>query len=262
MNEVSKSSVFKVKNSALTAAELQDKELERQLSLFQLFRKLYEHHSGLLDEIFQLENLDQGSYKGLKPNYLQGVVDDSMVYVITNLSKNTTQRLQQPQRIWTIGRDANSGISVADKYLSERHAAIQYIDEQGFYLIDFNSANGSFVNGQPVLGPTQIKDGDRIRLGSINFDFFVTHTCQNLPTVAVELLMQLVPRMDANTVKILNSSHEPQKQVTKNLNDVLEDAQESLLIEDLEHRHDGFSAEEKSEILERFYNRQSFHYPS
>lgn len=255
MTEVSKSSVFTVQSSDITA-ELQDKELERQLSLFQLFRKLYEHHSGLLDEIFQLENLDQRSLTELKPNYIQGVVDDTGVYVITNLSSHKTQRLQQPQKIWTIGRDAHSGIAVADKYLSERHAAIQYIDEQGFYLIDFNSANGSFVNGQPVLSPTQIKDGDRIRLGSLNFDFFVAHTSHNLPTVAVELLMQLVLRVDASSVKILNSYDEQQKQVTTNL---VEDTQESLLVENLGHRHGGFSIEEKSEILDRFYNGRSIY---
>lgn len=258
MTEVSKSSVFTVKSSALTT-ELQDKELERQLGLFQLFRKLYEHHSGLLDEIFQLENLDQRSHTGLKPNYVQGVVDDCVVYVITNLSNNKTQRLQQPQKIWTIGRDTNSGIPVTDKHISDRHAAIQYIDEQGFYLIDFNSANGSFVNGQPILGPTHIKDGDRIRLGSVNFDFFVTHTCHNLPTVAVELLMQLVPRTDANTAEILNSSHEKQKQVTKNFTNSTELAPESAPSENLGHRYGGFSAEEKSEILNRFYDRRSLY---
>ncbi|WP_442941216.1 FHA domain-containing protein [Nostoc sp.] len=35
------------------------------------------------------------------------------------------------------------------------------MDHQGFYLIDFNSTTGSFVNG------------DRIHLGNMTFDFFV-----------------------------------------------------------------------------------------
>jgi pSer/pThr/pTyr-binding forkhead associated (FHA) protein len=262
MTEKSKSSVFTVESSPMTD-ELRDKELERQLSLFQLFRKLYEHHSGLLDEILRLENLDQRSLTSIKPHYLQGVVDASVACVITNLCENKTQRLQQPQGIWTIGRDSNSGIHIADQYISDRHAAIQYIDEQGFYLIDFNSANGSFVNGEPVYQPMQLKDGDRIRLGSITFNFFMEHTCRTLPTVAVELLMQLVPRINANSAKILNRSHEMQKHPAKNLNDSVEVARKSGLMEDLKyHQHDGFSAEDKSDILERLFNKQTLYDPS
>ncbi|MBW4643275.1 MAG: FHA domain-containing protein [Goleter apudmare HA4340-LM2] len=261
MTEISKLSVFKARNLPITA-ELQNKELERQLGLFQLFRKLYEHHSGLLDEILQLENLDQRSFTGLKPHYVQGVVDASVVYVITNLNENKTQSFQQAQGIWTIGRDANNGISIMDKYLSDRHAAIQYIDGQGFYLIDFSSANGSFVNGKPVHQPTQLRDGDRIRLGSVNFDFFVNHACRNLPTVAIELLMQLVPKIEANSVKKLDSANKRQKQVTKNFDNSVEATQGSGLIKSLGHQHDSFSTEEKSEILDRFLNRQSSYHPS
>lgn len=237
-------------------AELQEQELEQQLGLFQVFRKLYEHHTSLLDEILQLENLDQRSLTGVKSHYVEGVVDASKVYVVTNLCENKTQRLQQPQGIWTIGRDGNSGICIADKYLSDRHAAIQYIEDQGFYLFDFNSANGSFVNGEPVYQPIKLKDGDRIRLGTITFDFFVNHLCRTLPTVAIELLMQLVPRMDSNSVKILNSQHEQQKHRTQNLNDSLEAARESGLIEEMGHEHSSFSAEEKSDILDRLFSKQ------
>jgi pSer/pThr/pTyr-binding forkhead associated (FHA) protein len=260
MTEISNSHVFPVKSSPMTA-ELQDQELERQLSLFQLFRKLYEHHSSLLGEILQLENLDQRSLTGVKPHYVQGVVDASVACVITNLSENKTQRLQQPQGIWTIGRDSNTGIQITDQYISDRHAAIQYIDDQGFYLIDFNSANGSFVNGEPVYKPIQLKDGDRIRLASITFDFFVNYTSHTLPTVAVELLMQLVPGIDGNSAKILNRSHNMQKQPTKNLNDSVEVISKSGLIEELgHHQHDGFTTEEKSDILDRLFNRQKSEY--
>ncbi|NJR76151.1 MAG: FHA domain-containing protein [Scytonema sp. CRU_2_7] len=187
-------------------AELQEKELERRLSLFQVFLKLYEQHSSLLDDILQLENLTQASF-AVNQSYVQGVIDGSTVYVITNLCDNKTQSLQQPQQIWTIGRDDSNGIYIADKYLSARHAAIQYIEQQGFYLFDFKSTNGSFVNGEPVYQPTKLNDGDRIRLGMITFDFFVNHTCRTLPTVALELLMQLVPGMDNHSINIFNSTN-------------------------------------------------------
>lgn len=257
MTEISKSSVFSIKNSPMSA-ELRDQELERQLSLFQLFRKLYEHHSGLLDDILELENLDQRSLRGVKTHYVQGVVDASVVCVITNLCENKTQRLQQSQGIWTIGRDNNSGIHIADQYISDRHAAIQYIDEQGFYLIDCNSANGSFVNGEPVHQPIQLKDGDRIRLGGVTFYFFVNHTSRTVPNVAVELLMQLAPGINGNSANTLNRSHEIQKQSANNLNNSVKVTKESGLVEESGyHYHDGFSAEDKSDILDRLFNRRT-----
>ncbi len=240
-------------------AELQHKELERRLSLFQIFLKLYEQHSSLLDEILQLENRDQTSFIGVKRSYIQGVVDNSTVYVITNLCNNQTQTLQQPQQIWTIGRDDSNGIYIADKYLSDRHAAIQYIEAQGFYLIDFKSTNGSFINGEPVYQPTKLNDGDRIRLGMITFDFFVNHNCRTLPTVAIELLMQLVPTRDDHSLNVLNLNSNEQKYQTENLNDALHIIRDSGLRDNFRYQQTSFSAEEKSEILDRFFSRQKHH---
>lgn len=240
-------------------AELQHKELERRLSLFQIFLKLYEQHSSLLDEILQLENRDQTSFIGVKQSYVHGVIDGSTAYVITNLCDNRTQSLQQPQQIWTIGRDDSNGIYLADKYLSDRHAAIQYIEAQGFYLIDFNSTNGSFINGEPIYKPTKLNDGDRIRLGMITFDFFVNHTCRTLPTVAMELLMQLVPTKDENSINILNFTSHEQKFQTENLDDVLHIVRDSDLIDNFRYQKPSLSAEEKSEILDRFFSRQRYH---
>ncbi|MDZ8056041.1 MAG: FHA domain-containing protein [Aulosira sp. ZfuVER01] len=247
MNEISKSHFLPVKGSSMMA-ELQGQELQRRLSLFQVFLKLYEQHSSLLDDILQLENLTQTSLD-VNQSYVQGVIDGSTVYVITNLCDNKTQSLQQPQQIWTIGRDDSNGIYIADRYLSDRHAAIQYIDHQGFYLIDFKSTNGSFVNGELVYQPTKLNDGDRIRLGMITFDFFINHTCRTLPTVAVELLMQLVPG------NIFNSTNTQQRYQTENLNESLHITRDSDLIDNLKYQHSNFSVEEKSEILDRFFSR-------
>ncbi|BAY07051.1 FHA domain-containing protein [Calothrix sp. NIES-2098] len=229
--------------------ELQGKELQQRLSLFQVFLKLYEQHGSLLDDILQLENLTQTSL-ATKQGYIQGVIDGCSVYVITNLCDNKTQSLQQPQQIWTIGRDESNGIYIADRYLSDRHAAIQYIEHQGFYLIDFKSTNGSFVNGEPVYKPTKLNDGDRIRLGMITFNFFINHSCRNLPSVAVELLMQLVPGMD-NPISIFHSTNEQQRYQT----DIIKDLNIVDNLDNLKSPHSKFSAEEKSEILDRFFSR-------
>ncbi len=231
-------------------------EIERRLTLYQVFLKLYEHHSSLLDEILQLENLSQPSFTRMKACYVHGVVDTAAVYLMTNLCDNQTQSLRQPQRIWTIGRNRSSGIYIADSHLSRHHAAIQHIDDQGFYLIDFNSTNGSFVNGDRAVGPIKLKDGDRIRLGNMTFDFFVNYTCRVLPTVAMDLLMQLVHRKGNHTVEMLTYSHNRQKPLTEKPDYTLETFKNSGVVEKLENWYGNFSSEQKSEILDRFFSRQ------
>ncbi|MCC5623344.1 FHA domain-containing protein [Nostoc sp. CHAB 5715] len=237
-------------------ADFAQTEIERRLTLYQVFLKLYEHHSSLLDEILQLENLSQPSLTRGKACYVHGVVDTSAVYLMTNLSDNQTQSLRQPQQIWTIGRNRSSGICIVDSYMSRRHAAIQYIDEQGFYFIDFNSTNGSFVNGDRAFGPIKLKDGDRIRLGNMTFDFFMNSTSRVLPTVAMELLMQLMHRKRDNQVEILTYPHNRPKLLTEKPNDNLEIFRNSGLVEKFEDWYDNFSSEQKSEILDRFFSRQ------
>jgi pSer/pThr/pTyr-binding forkhead associated (FHA) protein len=231
-------------------------EIERRLTLYQVFVKLYEHHASLLDEILQLENRSQPSLTRVKAFYVYGVMDSAAVYLMTNLYDNQTQSLRQPQQIWTIGRNHTSGICIPDSHLSRRHAAIQFIDKQGFYLIDFNSTNGSFVNGDRVVGLIKLKDGDRIRLGSMTFDFFVNSTCRTLPTVAIDLLMQLANRKNDHKVETLTSLHNRQKHLTVKTDFNLANFKNYGLVNKFETSYANFSSEQKSEILDRFFSRQ------
>ncbi|HEY9623550.1 MAG TPA: FHA domain-containing protein [Crinalium sp.] len=169
-----------------------DPELNQRLGLYQLFLKLYTQNQGLLDEILNLENSGSGSLAGTRLPYMQGIVLEPQVYLITNLIKGKTQILSQPQHLWTIGRDPQKvGISIQDSRLSRCHAAIQYVQPQGFQLVDLNSSNGSFVNGELVKHTVLLKDGDRIRLGSLAFTFFVGSQPHSLNALSSESLPQL-----------------------------------------------------------------------
>ncbi|BAY78192.1 FHA domain-containing protein [Nostoc linckia NIES-25] len=243
-------------------ADFAQTEIERRLTLYQVFLKLYEHHNGLLDEILQLENVYQPSLKKVKTYYVNGIVDTTAVYLMTNLCDNQTESLRQPQRIWIIGRGRNSGICIPDSYMSRRHAAIQHIEAEGFYLIDFNSTNGSFVNEQRALEPIKLKDGDRIRLGNLTFSFFVEDKCRVLPTVAIELLMQLINRKSDNKVEILTYPRDRAKILIDRPNDNLEIFKNSGVADKIDHWYENFSSEQKSEILDRLFSRQKPYNPS
>ncbi|MGA9377162.1 MAG: FHA domain-containing protein [Phormidium sp.] len=166
-------------------------ELEKRLGLYQVFLKIYEHNHGLLDEILQLENLSFPYLSSRVPSYVQGVVQEQEVYLITNLVNGNTQTLFQPQNIWIIGRDRRLALTLRDQWISRHHAALQYVENEGFYLIDLNSTNGSFINGEPVFHRQLLKDGDQIRLGSLTISFFLAQTAQKLEPVSSEIVAQM-----------------------------------------------------------------------
>lgn len=167
-------------------------ELEQRLGLYQVFLKLYEHNRALLDEILQLEGED-GAWRTRAPwHCIQGVVHQGQVHLATNLLGGTTRILYQPQQIWVLGRDHNTAIPITDKRLSRRHAAIQFQPEtQEFFLVDLNSTNGSFVNGELVRRRIRLQDGDRVRLGSISFVFFDCRHSQQVPAIDRDLWTQI-----------------------------------------------------------------------
>jgi hypothetical protein len=64
-----------------------------------------------------------------------------------------------------IGRGDDCHITIFDPAISRRHARI-FVDDQHAVLEDLGSRNGCRVNGIPVKEPTELSDGDRIRIGT------------------------------------------------------------------------------------------------
>ena len=64
-----------------------------------------------------------------------------------------------------IGRDAAMTVALAgDMYASPRHARVTPRDG-GAVVEDLGSANGTFVNDQPIRAPRPLRPGDRVRVG-------------------------------------------------------------------------------------------------
>jgi pSer/pThr/pTyr-binding forkhead associated (FHA) protein len=166
-------------------------ELQERLGLYQVFLRLYDNHRGLLDEILGLENIDNQALQVTAP-YIQGMVIGNQVSLVTNLLHGKTQATQQPQNTWVIGRDpCRVSFALNDRRLSRCHAAVQYIPTQGFYLTDLGSSNGSYINGEMICQATRLNDGDRIRLGSLTFTFFLCQSTQTLQPLNPDLLTNL-----------------------------------------------------------------------
>lgn len=122
-----------------------------------------------------------------KYQYLQGIVQNQKAYVVTNLLEGKSQALVQPQMVWTIGRNRQAALPLEDRAMSRHHAVILYVKDQGFYLIDLNSMNGSYVNDIRVQQRQFLQDGDHVRLGNTDFIFFISHGARTLETVHPEV---------------------------------------------------------------------------
>ncbi len=240
-------------------------EIEQRLGLYQVFLKLYAHHRSLLDDILQLEKIDNRVFSSVTTRFVMGVVQGQQAYLATNLIDGKTRTLLQPQGIWTIGCDRQLAVPIPDRRLSRRHAVIQYIAPHGFYLVDLNSTNGSFVNGEPVHGRFLLKDGDRVRLGSLAFSFFLCHDTQALDETPPDILAYLE---EASTVTPTSATSQAaaaslpsletvrptweQKEETATFLQqpcqIEQPAAESLIPQ--------LSPAQQSEILDRFFSRQ------
>lgn len=72
-----------------------------------------------------------------------------------------------------IGRKNENDIVIKDPYISNQHAQIS-LDEEAYFLEDLESANGTYLNGERIMDAVKLRNGDRIKIGQIEF-LFVAH---------------------------------------------------------------------------------------
>lgn len=87
------------------------------------------------------------------------------MWIFTRLDTNHKIMIE---RDIVIGRHTNSDIFLDSQEISHKHAGIN-LNDAGIYIIDLNSSNGTFVNGERITGKYQLKNGDNIRFANIEF---------------------------------------------------------------------------------------------
>ena len=71
-----------------------------------------------------------------------------------------------------IGRDADVEVRLDASTVSRRHAKV-VVSENGTWLEDFNSKNGTLRGNARVIAPVKLADGDVIHVGSLRLTFHV-----------------------------------------------------------------------------------------
>ena len=69
-----------------------------------------------------------------------------------------------------LGRGAENEIVILDKRSSREHALIRR-EGRKVILEDQGSTNGTFLNGERLQHPAQLRDGDKIKIGDVAFLF-------------------------------------------------------------------------------------------
>ena len=74
------------------------------------------------------------------------------------------RRVRLTRRTSTLGRSRDCDIPISDPNASRQHAEIRHIGLD-YFLVDQNSTNGTYVNGQRIRRHA-LADGDRITIGT------------------------------------------------------------------------------------------------
>ncbi|WP_144761431.1 FHA domain-containing protein [Curtobacterium sp. 9128] len=69
----------------------------------------------------------------------------------------------------TIGRSSESNVVIRDDYTSTNHARLE-LQPSGWVVIDLDSTNGTFVNGQKVSAPVTVAERTPITIGTTTFE--------------------------------------------------------------------------------------------
>ncbi len=91
-----------------------------------------------------------------------GVCDLATLHVLQGPDKGRTY--QAPDEPVIIGRSSDQ-IHLTDNSASRRHAEIRPANG-AWILIDLNSSNGTYLNGQRIVTPSPLKHGDQIKVGT------------------------------------------------------------------------------------------------
>jgi hypothetical protein len=92
----------------------------------------------------------------------------------TGLTPGTAFNLEP---VTTIGRKLTNTIALTDTYVSGEHARL-FLRGDSWWVEDWNSSNGTQVNGAEVSRPTPVLDGDIIGVGGARLKLQIPRSAQ------------------------------------------------------------------------------------
>ncbi len=85
---------------------------------------------------------------------------------------------------YIIGRSADCQLCVPDKTVSRSHAELEVAPSgMEFFLTDLGSHNGTSVNGRRIIARTELKSGDHVMFGQVEFRLTSEDSQAGMPTL-------------------------------------------------------------------------------
>lgn len=97
------------------------------------------------------------------------------VKLIVASGKHAGQAVAVSASQFLIGRGPDCQLRPSSREISSHHCAI-FVEQGRATVRDLNSATGTFVNGVRVQAPQELKNGDRLRVGQLEFEVQITVT--------------------------------------------------------------------------------------
>lgn len=102
----------------------------------------------------------------------------------------------------TIGRDESCEVVIPDRQVSRQHACLT-LRGSAVFLEDLNSKNGTYLNGQLLSAPTQLRESDEIRVAfAQTFLFLSSEATLPLSELPGEYLQLFTLQVDADARRV------------------------------------------------------------
>jgi len=112
---------------------------------------------------------DQTSREIIAEGAVPGVEWTASAVLVVKRGPNAGSRFRLHQAVTSAGRDPRSDIFLDEVTVSRRHA--EFRSERGeLQVVDIDSLNGTYVNGQPIDSAV-LTNGDEIQMGKFRLVF-------------------------------------------------------------------------------------------
>ena len=127
--------------------------------------------STLIEPILQAPNRCE-----ISAYYIQAIATGHAAFLTTNLPDGHLTSVSELNSHWLVGRSSNCAITVLDRSVSRCHAVIKHVPNEGFYLKDLGSSNGTAVNRSKLMPLAQrlLQDGDLLEFSKFRVEFFIS----------------------------------------------------------------------------------------
>lgn len=109
------------------------------------------------------------------------------------VGKNQGQELLIPGPKFFIGRAEDCHLRPRSDLISRHHCAL-CLDGDYVYIRDFGSKNGTYVNEQPVAGEQELRTGDKLKIGPLEFEVQLRQTAPPKKRPKVESIKEVAVR--------------------------------------------------------------------